>query len=79
MENNSLESNKKRKLEASENAIQLNGAGTEVTNGLKKAKLSAKEEHTKLDSTADKDVCKKKIKWKKVIASALKSVRFLVF
>lgn len=73
VENNSLESNKKRKLDASENAIQLKGAETEVTNGLKKAKLSAKEEPTKLDSTADKDVCKKKIKWKKLIASALKS------
>lgn len=79
VENNSLESNKKRKLEASENAIQLKGAETEVTNGLKKAKLSAKEENTKQDSIADKDVCKKKIKWKKLIASALKSVRILIF
>lgn len=92
VENNSLESNKKRKLEASENGdayhksevnssaelgngndIQIKKAETEVTKGSKKAKLSAQEEHAKLDSTADKDVCKKEIKWKKLITSALKS------
>ncbi|XP_057768211.1 UBP1-associated proteins 1C [Salvia miltiorrhiza] len=91
VENNSLDSNKKRKLEASENGdanhksgvdvsielgngkvSQIQGAQTEVTKSSKKAKLSAKEEHTKLDSAADKDECKS-IKWKKLITSALKS------
>ncbi|KAL1563353.1 UBP1-associated proteins 1C [Salvia divinorum] len=91
VENNSLESNKKRKLEASENGdanhksevdvsaelgnvkvLQVQGQEIDVTKSSKKAKLSAKEEHTKLDSAADKDACKN-IKWKKLIVSALKS------
>ncbi|KAI3447177.1 hypothetical protein Pfo_003842 [Paulownia fortunei] len=53
--------------------IQIEGAETEVTKGLKKAKHSATQEGAKLDSTADKDFGKKKIQWKKLIASALKS------
>lgn len=85
VENNSLESSKKRKLEASENgdahhksgvdaSSELsNGAETEVTTRSKKAKLSAKEDHSKLDLT------EKNIKWKKLIASALKSVSIFVF
>ncbi|KAG6424135.1 hypothetical protein SASPL_114548 [Salvia splendens] len=91
VENNSLESNKKRKLEASENGdanhktgvdvsaelgngkvIQVQGLEIEVTKSSKKAKLSAKEEHGKLDSAAEKDASKN-IKWKKLIVSALKS------
>lgn len=88
VENNSLESNKKRKLETSENgdahpkigvdvSVDLDNGKvtqTEVTKSSKKAKVSAKEEHTKLESAADKDGCKKDIKWKKLITSALKSV-----
>ncbi|KAH6761663.1 zinc ion binding protein [Perilla frutescens var. hirtella] len=91
VENNSLGSNKKRKLEASENGdadhksgvdasaelgngkVIQKGAETEVMKGSKKAKLRAQEEHAKLDSTADKDACKKEIKWKRLITSALKS------
>lgn len=95
VENNSLESNKKRKLEASENGdanhktgvdvsaelgnskvIQVNGLEIAVTKSSKKAKLSAKEEQGKLDSAAEKDASKN-IKWKKLIVSALKSVRIL--
>ncbi|KAL0315804.1 UNVERIFIED_CONTAM: UBP1-associated proteins 1C [Sesamum radiatum] len=88
-ENNALESNKKRKLEASENdgaqnktvgdnpaelgngeVIQTKGAEAK---GLKKAKHNATKEEAGLDSAADKDSSKKKIKWKKLITSALKS------
>lgn len=97
VENNALESNKKRKLEACENGdahhktggdisaelgsgkvIQIKGAGKELTKGLKKAKHNATQELAKLDSTADKDSGKKKIQWKKLITTALKSVCILV-
>ncbi|KAL0333736.1 UNVERIFIED_CONTAM: hypothetical protein Sangu_1529800 [Sesamum angustifolium] len=88
-ENSALESNKKRKLEASENdgaqnktvgdnpaelgngeVIQTKGAEAK---GLKKAKHNATEEDAGLDIASDKDSSKKKIKWKKLITSALKS------
>ncbi|KAK6151984.1 hypothetical protein DH2020_014619 [Rehmannia glutinosa] len=87
VEDKALESNKKRKLEASENGgaqhktggdisaelgngevIQITGTETEVTKGLKKAKHSATQED------ANTDAAKKKIKWKRLITSALKSV-----
>lgn len=90
VENNVLESKKKRKLEACENGDahhenggdisvkvgngKVKGAETEVSKGLKKTKHSASQEHEKLDSAVDKDIGKMKIKWKKLITSALKSV-----
>lgn len=77
VDNTVLESKKKRKLEACENGDAHHenggnistevgngkGAETEVTKGLKKAKHEV-----------DKDIGKMKIKWKKLITSALKSV-----
>ncbi|KAK4432855.1 UBP1-associated proteins 1C [Sesamum alatum] len=87
--NNALESNKKRKLEASENDGAQNKTGGDTlaelgngeviqtkgaeAKGLKKAKHNATEEDAELDCAADKDSGKKKIKWKKLITSALKS------
>ncbi|CAA0829332.1 zinc ion binding [Striga hermonthica] len=72
LEDNSLESNKKRKLEASENGdAQIRGA--EKEKGSKKAKQSATEEDGEPHSSAGKDIAKKTIKWKKLITAALKS------
>ncbi|KAL3830010.1 hypothetical protein ACJIZ3_018812 [Penstemon smallii] len=53
--------------------FEIIGAETEVTKGLKKAKHSAAKEDAKLDPTSEKDLAKKKIKWKKLITSALQS------
>ncbi|KAL8498046.1 hypothetical protein ACS0TY_021397 [Phlomoides rotata] len=88
VENNVLESKKKRKLEVCQNGDahhknggdvsaevgngKVKGAETEVTKGLKKAKHSGTQELAKLDSAVDKDLGKMKIKWKKLITSALK-------
>ncbi|KAL6519196.1 hypothetical protein OROGR_018516 [Orobanche gracilis] len=84
LESKSTESNKKRKLEASENGNktgddistdfgngEIRGSKTEV--GSKRAKHSATQEHAELDSTDGKDWLEKKIQWKKLITSALKS------
>ncbi|KAI3443598.1 hypothetical protein Pfo_000263 [Paulownia fortunei] len=59
----------------SREAIQIEGAETEVTKGLKKeAKHHPAEEDARLNSTPEKENCKKKIKWKKIISSALNSL-----
>ncbi|GFQ07542.1 ubp1-associated proteins 1c [Phtheirospermum japonicum] len=71
VEKNALETSKKRKPEASENDIS-----TELGNGEekpKKAKHVAKQENAEVGPTDDKDLAKKKIKWKKLITAALKS------
>ncbi|XP_073132236.1 uncharacterized protein [Henckelia pumila] len=87
VETHSLKSDKKRKLEASEvdgaklktgvetsadgngEVIQIQQTETEVKKGLKKAKT---KETAILDSTSEKENLEK-IKWKKLVASFLKS------
>ncbi|KAG8367192.1 hypothetical protein BUALT_Bualt16G0047100 [Buddleja alternifolia] len=90
VETNDSKSNKKRKIEAADNAqnkaggdisaglgsgevTRSNGVETEVTNGVKQAKHSSKKEDAKVDTNTDEDSGNKKIKWKKLITSALKS------
>ncbi|XP_047950073.1 UBP1-associated proteins 1C [Salvia hispanica] len=82
VENNSLESNKKRKLEASENGDANHKTGVDVSAELGNGKVTQVQgleievtkssKKAKLDSPADKDASKN-VKWKKLIVSALKS------
>lgn len=90
VEHNGSESNKKRKFDASEKdasqgdstkvesangeAVHINGAETDVKKSLKKHKHSEPKEDAKPDPTPVEDSGMKKIKWKKLITSALKSV-----
>ncbi|KAL6496492.1 hypothetical protein OROGR_029750 [Orobanche gracilis] len=82
-ESKSSESNKKRKLEASENGNNTGDdistefgkgeiRGSKMEKGSKRAKHSATQENAEVDSADGKDCEEKKIQWKKLITSALK-------
>ncbi|KAL6585760.1 hypothetical protein OROMI_002404 [Orobanche minor] len=78
LERKSLESNKKRKLEASENGNKTgDDISTEFGNGeirgSKTKKGSKRAKHSATHSADGKDCEEKKIQWKKLITSALKS------
>ncbi|KZV18996.1 hypothetical protein F511_27098 [Dorcoceras hygrometricum] len=53
--------------------IQIQQTEAEVTKGLKKAKNCLTKEGAILDSTSEKENLEKKIKWKKLVTSVLKS------
>ncbi|KAL6496487.1 hypothetical protein OROGR_029745 [Orobanche gracilis] len=83
-ESKSSESNKKRKLEASQNGNKTGDdistefgkgeiRGSKTKKGSKRAKHSATQENAQVDSADGKDCEEKKIQWKKLITSALKS------
>ncbi|KAL6496480.1 hypothetical protein OROGR_029738 [Orobanche gracilis] len=82
-ESKSSESNKKRKLEASENGNNTGDdistefgkgeiRGSKMKKGSKRSKHSATQENAEVDSADGKDCEEKKIQWKKLITSALK-------